>query len=210
MGCDLGFILFKNICVCFAFIDFCPQEQTTISDNQSVHGHSGRVWLRVYRKPQRAVAALHRVKKKRSHRQQETIETFEAIGIENPPVMVIRIASVVLSFAGLLALILGLLIWTASALNLIQMHMLLGLLAVGALWFIGIGQAFSKGGSWLFATCALVVGATMIILGMNQSALMLGASHWVIQVIHLILGLLVIGMGHMGAARYRKGTSSTN
>jgi hypothetical protein len=124
--------------------------------------------------------------------------------------MVIRIASVVLSFAGLLALILGLLIWTTSALNLIQMHMLLGLLAVGALWFIGIGQAFSKGGSWLFAVCALVVGAAMIILGMNQSALMLGASHWVVQVIHLILGLLVIGMGHMGAARYRKGTSSTN
>ncbi len=124
--------------------------------------------------------------------------------------MVIRIASVVLSFAGLLALILGLLIWTNSAPNLIQMHMLLGLLAVGALWVIGIGQAFCKGGSWLIATCALVVGATMIILGMNQSALMLGSFHWVIQMIHLILGLLVIGMGHMGAARYRKGISSTN
>ena len=124
--------------------------------------------------------------------------------------MVIRIASVVLSFAGLLALILGLLVWTNSAPNLIQMHMLLGLLAVGALWCIGIGQAFSKSGSWLFATCALVVGATMIVLGMNQSALMLGASHWIIQVVHLVLGLLVIGLGHMGAARYRKGTSSTN
>jgi len=58
--------------------------------------------------------------------------------------MVIRIASVVLSFAGLLALILGLLIWTTSAFNLIQMHMLLGLLAVGALWVIGIGQVFPR------------------------------------------------------------------
>ena len=124
--------------------------------------------------------------------------------------MVIRIASVVLSFAGLLALILGLLIWTNGALSLIQMHMLLGLLAVGTLWFIGIGQAFSKGGSWLLATCALLVGATMIIIGLNQSALMLGASHWVIQVVHLVFGLLVIGLGHMSAARYRKGTSSTN
>jgi len=124
--------------------------------------------------------------------------------------MVIRIASVVLSFAGLLALILGLLVWTTNAPNLIQMHMLLGLLAVGALWFIGIGQAFSKGGSWLIAACALVVGAAMIIIGLTQSALMLGASHWVIQVVHLVLGLLVIGLGHMGAARYRKGTSSTN
>jgi hypothetical protein len=124
--------------------------------------------------------------------------------------MVIRIASVVLSFAGLLALILGLLFWTNSALNLIPLHMLLGLLSVGTLWVIGIGQAFSKSGSWLIATCALVVGATLIILGLNQSALMLGPFHWVIQIIHLVLGLLVIGMGHLGAARYRKGSSRTN
>jgi hypothetical protein len=123
--------------------------------------------------------------------------------------MVIRIASVVLSFAGLLALILGLLVWTNSALNLIQMHMWLGLLAVGALWVIGIGQAFSKGGSWLIAACALVVGAAMIIIGLAQSVLMLGTSHWVIQILHLVLGVLVIGMGHMGAARYRKSITST-
>jgi len=124
--------------------------------------------------------------------------------------MVIRIASIALSFAGLLALILGLLVWANHGLNLIQMHMLLGLLAVGALWVIGIGQTFSKGGSWLIAVCALVVGAAMIIIGLNQSALMLGPFHWVIQILHLVLGLLVIGMGHIGSARYRKGTSSTN
>ena len=124
--------------------------------------------------------------------------------------MVIRIASVVLSFAGLLALILGLLFWTNSALNLIQMHMLLGLLAVGALWVIGIGQALSNGGSWGVAASALVVGAAMIVLGWTQSSLMVGELHWIIQVLHLVLGLLVIGMGHMGAARYRKSiTSST-
>ena len=118
--------------------------------------------------------------------------------------MVIRIASVVLSFAGLLALILGLLFWTNSTLNLIQMHMLLGLLAVGALWVIGIGQALSNGGSWGVAASALVVGAAMIVLGWTQSSLMVGELHWIIQVLHLVLGLLVIGMGHMGAARYRK------
>jgi hypothetical protein len=44
---------------------------------------------------------------------------------------------------------------------------------------------------------------------LNQSAIMVGAFHWVIQVIHLVLGLLVIGIGHIGAARYRKGTSRT-
>ena len=118
--------------------------------------------------------------------------------------MVIRISSAVLSLAGLLALILGLLFWTGVALNLMQMHMLLGLLAVGALLVIGIGQAFSKGGSWIIAAGTLVVGAAMIMIGMMQASLMVGEFHWIIQVIHLVLGLLTIGMGHMGAARYRK------
>jgi hypothetical protein len=39
---------------------------------------------------------------------------------------------------------------------------------------------------------------------MTQATLMVGAFHWVIQVIHLALGLLVIGIGHIGAGRYRK------
>jgi hypothetical protein len=119
--------------------------------------------------------------------------------------MTIRIASIVLSLAGLLALILGLLFWVGVALNLLSMHMMLGLLAVGALWVIGVGQAFFKAGSWIVAACALVVGAATAVLGMMQASLMVGAFHWVIQVIHLVLGILTIGIGHMGAARYRKG-----
>lgn len=121
--------------------------------------------------------------------------------------MVIRIASIVLSFAGLLALILGLLIWTGTGLNLVQMHMLLGLLAVGALWVIAIGQAFSTGGSWIIAACALAVGGALVFIGVTQASLLAGAFHWVIQLLHLLLGLLVIGIGHIGAARHRKGAT---
>ena len=118
--------------------------------------------------------------------------------------MVIRIASIVLSFAGLLALILGLLIWIGTDSNLVPMHMLLGILAVGALWVIGFSQDFSTSGSWVIAACALGVGGTLIFIGMTQASLMVGAFHWVIQLIHLVLGVLVIGIGHIGAARYRK------
>jgi hypothetical protein len=124
--------------------------------------------------------------------------------------MVIRIASIVLSFAGVLALILGLLIWAGTDSNLVQMHMLLGLLAVGALWVIGFGQDFSTGGSWVIAACALGVGGTLIFIGMTQTSLMVGAFHWVIQLVHLVLGVLVIGIGHIGAARYRKTATRGN
>lgn len=119
--------------------------------------------------------------------------------------MVIRIASVVLSLAGILALILGLFFLFDTGLNLVSMHMLLGLLAVGALWVIGIAQALSKGGSWMLAAVALIVGAITAGLGMIQSSLLVGDLHWVIQIIHLALGISTIGLGHMGVARYRTG-----
>ena len=118
--------------------------------------------------------------------------------------MAIRIASAVLTLAGLLALISGVLFWTRTALNLMALHMLLGFLAVGALWVIGVAQAFAAGRSWVIAAGALIVGAVMIVLGMMQSTLLPGEFHWIIQVIHLALGLLTIGIGHMAAARYRK------
>lgn len=122
--------------------------------------------------------------------------------------MLIRIASMVLSLAGLLALILGLLFWTGSALNLVSLHMLLGFLAVGALWIIGVAQALAYSGSWMIALVSMIIGALMLFLGLTQSSLMMGEFHWVIRIIHLLLGVLTIGFGHMAAARYRKHSPS--
>jgi hypothetical protein len=122
--------------------------------------------------------------------------------------MVIRYASALLTLSGVLALILGLLFWFGVALNLLSMHMLLGFLAVGSLCVIGVGQLFHPGGSGLLAAAALVVGGLTAALGLYQASIMVGAAHWVVQVVHLLLGLLTIGVGHMGAARYRKNLAS--
>ncbi|HEY5541933.1 MAG TPA: hypothetical protein VIM04_01580 [Candidatus Binatia bacterium] len=118
--------------------------------------------------------------------------------------MVIRIASAVMSLAGLLALVSGLLFWTGTALDWIQLHMLLGFLTVGALWVVAIGQIFAKKGSWVVAAAAIIVGAATIVLGMTQASLMVGDFHWLVEVLHLALGIFTIGLGHIGAARYRK------
>ena len=122
--------------------------------------------------------------------------------------MVIRITSMVLSLAGLLALILGLLFWAGRALSLLSLHMLLGLLAVGALWIIGVAQALLPSGSWTIAALTIMVGGLMIALGLTQTSLMAGDFHWVVRIIHLLVGLLTIGMGHMAAARAGKISSS--
>jgi len=121
--------------------------------------------------------------------------------------MTIRIASIVLSLAGLLALILGLILWTGMAVNAVSLHMLLGLLTVAALWVVGVAQALARGGSWALASCALGLGALTGWFGMIQAALLVGDRHWIVQVIHLLLGIATIGLGHVAAARYRKSSA---
>lgn len=121
--------------------------------------------------------------------------------------MVFRIASIVLRLCGALAVILGILFWSGNTLNLIPIHMLLGLLVVLSLWIVGIGQAFSSGGSWPLAGGALLLGLLVIVVGMTQSSLLVGPFHWVIQVVHLLLGILAVGIGQTTAARWRSSSA---
>ena len=121
--------------------------------------------------------------------------------------MVIQIASIILRICGTLALILGLLFWAGIGLNFIAVHMLLGLLVVLLLWIVGAGQAFSTSGSWPIAIGALALGAVVIVFGLRQSALLVGPFHWVIQVIHLLLGVMAVGVGQASVGRYKKATT---
>jgi hypothetical protein len=121
--------------------------------------------------------------------------------------MVFRIASIVLRLCGALALILGILFWSGNTLNLIPIHMLLGLLVVLSLWIVGIGQAFSSSGSWPLAGGALLLGLLVIVVGRTQSSLLVGPFHWVIQVVHLLLGILAVGIGQIAAARWRNSSA---
>ena len=121
--------------------------------------------------------------------------------------MVFCIASIILRLGGALAVILGLLFWSGTALNLIPIHMLLGLLVVLSLWIVGIGQAFARGGSWPLAGGALLLGLLVIVVGMRQSSLLVGPLHWVIQVVHLLLGVLAVGIGQITAARRRNSSA---
>lgn len=118
--------------------------------------------------------------------------------------MVNRYAAAVVTVAGLLALITGLIFWFGGAPSLVSMHMLLGLLTVGGMWTIAFSQALSAGGSWLLAVIALLVGALTIYIGMNQAAMLPGEYHWLIQMSHLLLGILSIGIAHIAAARQRR------
>ena len=122
---------------------------------------------------------------------------------------VITIAVWVLRIAVLAAIILGILFWTGNAENLIPVHMLIGIIAVLSLWVIGLAQGFIRGGSFGLALATFVVGLALAIVGLYQQQWLLGSSHWIIQVIHLLLGLSAIGLGEMINGRTRRIVKNT-
>ena len=56
-------------------------------------------------------------------------------------------------------------------------------------------------GTWLHVWyCGLLV----VFVGLSQQSWLVGSAHWVIQVLHLLIGLLAIGIGEMIGARYKR------
>src|SRR5579859_2353166 len=105
---------------------------------------------------------------------------------------VVTISLMCLRLAVLLALILGVLFWTGNAQSLTLIHMLLGFIVVISLWVIGLAQGFVKGGSFGLALATFIVGLALAIVGLFQQGWLTGSTHWIIQVIHLLLGLSAI------------------
>ncbi len=121
----------------------------------------------------------------------------------------LTILVMILRVVVLLALILGIVLWTGNADNLKPVHMILGILTVLTLWAIGLVQGFQKGGSFPLALATFVVGLIVAIVGLYQEQWLVGSAHWVIQVIHLLLGLTVIGLGEMIVARSKRRLKAT-
>jgi hypothetical protein len=108
-----------------------------------------------------------------------------------------------LRFTGLIALILGILFWTRNALALVPIHMLLGIIIVLALWTLAF-LAARAGVSIGLVALAFVWGVIVVVLGMTQTSLLPGSLHWIVQVIHLLVGLGAMGQGETLAARIKR------
>src|SRR5205823_7800320 len=92
---------------------------------------------------------------------------------------------------GAIQIILGLLFWTGNALNLVNLHMLSGIVLVIGLWVLGI-LATSAGLGAQRAVIAIVWGLIVLVLGMTQQSILPGPSHWIVQVVHFLIGLAAI------------------
>jgi hypothetical protein len=107
-----------------------------------------------------------------------------------------------LRLAGLGALVLGLLIW-ALQLDLLTIRMLFGLIVTLALLVISFLAVFSKG-LRLLGIIGIVYAFLLPVLGVNQETLLVGNLHWLIQVVHLLVGIGALAYAGMISVRYRR------
>ena len=115
-------------------------------------------------------------------------------------------ALMVIRLTGLIQIVLGVLFWTGNARALIPVHMLVGFVLVLTLWILAV-LATRAGVDPGFVALALLWGVLVLVLGLTQQRLLPGDGHWVIQVLHLILGLVAIGQGEELATRIRHAES---
>jgi hypothetical protein len=100
----------------------------------------------------------------------------------------------------LVQLALGLAFWTGNALGLVDLHQLLGILLALGLW-TQAALALRAGVPAGLVAGAAVWGLIVLVVGLTQRELLVGSAHWVIEVIHLLLGIGLIGLAENLATR---------
>lgn len=113
---------------------------------------------------------------------------------------IVLVARLLLSVFGITLVVLGILFWTGHALSLVPVHMFIGLLFVICLWVLA-ALGFATPSARVLALIVLVWSLIVPALGATQLRLLPGTDHWVIQVIHLLVGLIALGLGHALARR---------
>ena len=121
-------------------------------------------------------------------------------------ILVVRIALNIVRVGVLIELALGILFWTGNADSLQIVHIVIGILVVLSLWTLGIAQGL-QGGSFGLALATFVIGFLLALVGLFQTRWLIGSNHWIIQVIHLLLGLSAIGLAETISGRYRRMTA---
>lgn len=105
---------------------------------------------------------------------------------------------------GLALIALGLLLWADVGSGVRSIHMLIGMVLVVALAAAAL-LVLRAGARPILPAIAVAWGLLTIAFGLTQAQLLPGDLHVVVQVAHLVVGLVAIGVGEALAAAGRRG-----
>jgi hypothetical protein len=115
---------------------------------------------------------------------------------------IVLIVRSLFALCGLALLGLGGLFWSGRALSLLPFHMLLGTVFVICMWVLAVIGLLAPATRAL-AVFVLIWSLVVPAVGVGQLQLLPGADHWVIQVVHLLVGLIAGALG--GSLAHRIG-----
>jgi hypothetical protein len=108
---------------------------------------------------------------------------------------------------GVVQIVIGIAIWMGYGLRPPVIHMALGLMFVLALWILAILGAQTRAGAPLVASL-LVWGALTAVFGMAQAAILPGPHHWIIRVLHLLVGVAAMGQAEALTGRMKRAAAA--
>lgn len=94
--------------------------------------------------------------------------------------------------AGIVQILLGLSIWIGFGMRYLPVHIQIGFLVVAGLWGLAVLALIVRGRP-AQAGFALVWGLALPAFGMAQPEILVGPYHWIIRVLHLLMGLIALG-----------------
>lgn len=108
---------------------------------------------------------------------------------------------------GFFQIVVGVMIWMGMGLHPPVIHIAVGVVFVVALWVLAVLGAQARAGVPLVALL-LVWGALTAVFGMAQAAILPGPNHWIIRVLHLLVGVAAIGQAEALAGRMKRASAS--
>ncbi len=115
----------------------------------------------------------------------------------------LTVAQMLVRVTGVLQLILGLLIWAENMIGLVGTHTLIGLVFVLSLWVLA-AVSTRAGVPTGQAAGVAILGLITLVFGMVQTSLLPGSSHWIIQILHLLIGMAAVASGETIGGRVRR------
>jgi energy-coupling factor transporter transmembrane protein EcfT len=119
-----------------------------------------------------------------------------------------RIPHMIVRADGAVLLILGILLWTGKFDAIQPFHIALGIILVLSLFWLAAINYQNKG-SVALSVLAFLDGVALYFVGVLQQGWLTNGPHWLIQVLHLLLGVFAIGLGEMIATRLAKMAPAT-
>jgi len=98
--------------------------------------------------------------------------------------------------AGTLQLVLGALFWTGHAYSFLPLHIISGIVIVLTLWTVAVLALVARTRRGL-ALFGLLWGLALPAFGMQQASILAGSMHWIIRVLHLLMGLAAMALAGM-------------